>query len=98
MLGYGLISRKAEHGVNDYNPQHAGPDSQNSPSTYITHQLDLISNPDNIEFFERGKVIVRVMDRHNFYEAVNMSDEFLIDAPIGLLTKIWISISRSLKQ
>jgi hypothetical protein len=68
------------------------------PSTYITHQLDLIPNPDDIEFFERGSVIVRVMDRHNFYEAVHMSEEYLIDAPIGLLTKIWISISKSLKQ
>lgn len=55
-------------------------------------------NAANVDFIEKGKIIVRVMDNHNFYEADQMSDEYLKDAPIGLLTKIWISISRSLKE
>ncbi len=52
----------------------------------------------DVDFIERGKVVIRVMDKHNFYEAELMPEDYLRDAPVGLLTKLWISISKIAKE
>lgn len=68
-----------------------------SPTTQTTvHKLTPIA--ENVDFIQKGKMVIRVMDKHNFYEAMQMTEEYLKDAPIGLLTKLWISISKSLKE
>ncbi len=74
------------------------PAVQDNSNTAQEEELGFIPAAENINFFERGNIVVKVMDNHNFYEAEEMSAEYLNDASIGLLTKIWINISRSLKE
>jgi hypothetical protein len=69
--------------------------SQNPQHTM--RQIEVMPHTESVEFIERGSVMVRVMDKHNFYEAEQMPEDILKDSSIGLLTKIWISISKSLK-
>ncbi len=58
---------------------------------------DFIPSAENIDFIEKGKIIVRVMDKHNFYEIEPLSEEFINEADVGLLTKLWIYISKAVK-
>ena len=53
---------------------------------------------DKIDFVEKGSLTVRVMDEHNFYEVESIPPEYLADAPTGLLTKLWISVSKATKD
>ena len=61
-------------------------------------RMEFIPYAENVDFIERGKVVIRVMDKHNFYEAEAMPEDFLNEAPIGLLTKLWIYISRAAQE
>ena len=74
--------------------------SNSQPQEKISQHIDrnIVPCAENVDFIERGRLVVRVMDHHNFYEAEALTEEYLKDAPIGLLTKIWISISKSLKE
>ncbi len=52
----------------------------------------------DVDLIDKGNIVVRVMDKHNFYETEMMSEEYLNDAPVGLLTKLWIHISKAVKE
>lgn len=52
----------------------------------------------DVDFIDKGKMVVRVMDKHNFYEAELMPSEYLTDSSVGLLTKLWINISKAVKE
>ncbi len=57
------------------------------------------NHPDlDVDFIDKGKIVVRVMDKHNFYETEAMPEEYLNEAPVGLLTKLWIHISKAAKE
>ncbi len=59
---------------------------------------DFMPQAENVDFIEKGKVVVRVMDHHNFYEAEAAGEQYLKEMPVGLLTKLWISISKTVKE
>lgn len=69
------------------------------PESKLSEQTgEALPYAENVEFIERGDKVIRVMDKHNFYEAEDMSDEYLIDSNVGLLTKLWIYISKTTKE
>jgi hypothetical protein len=69
------------------------------PESKISEQTGkVLPYAENVEFIERGDKVIRVMDKHNFYEAENMTDQYLIDSNVGLLTKLWIYISKTTKE
>jgi hypothetical protein len=69
------------------------------PDTKISEQTrNFTPHAENVEFIEKGNKVIRVMDKHNFYEAEHMTDEYLIESDVGLLTKLWIYISKTTKE
>lgn len=52
-------------------------------------------NIDSVELFDKGKLAVRVMDSHNYYELKSMTSEYISVAPVGILTKVWLHILRT---
>jgi len=54
--------------------------------------IDMIEG--NIDYIEKGNLVVRVMDKHNFYETEMLTEEDLRKSGVGLLTKLWICISK----
>lgn len=69
------------------------------PDTKISEQSRTFTpQAENVEFIEKGNTIIRVMDNHNFYEAEHMTNEHLIESDVGLLTKLWIYISKTTKE
>jgi len=69
------------------------------PDTKISEQNKKFTpHAENVDFIEKDNTVVRVMDKHNFYEAENMTNEHLIESDVGLLTKLWIYISKTTKE